>query len=158
MRLVGEEGPQQKNATAAFLGEGAQTAGARLELSDVQGLWGGRRTRVDGGRAVVRVVSPGLSVHRCEFGLEPGEWQRLLDLLVEQDFLTIRPPERLGIPDESRPAITLVNTKGEEWTVAKWAGVKDVRFEAIQAALLKLEAMTAGLEPVYTGPYLASGE
>jgi hypothetical protein len=142
------------NATRAFLGSETQWAAARVELSDVQGLWGGRRIQAAGsGQVIVQLVQPGMIERRYQFALDAGEWKRLLDLLVEKDFLTIRPIERPGIPDESRPCITLVNAQGNQWAVAKWAGVKEERFHSVYAALRSLETFTPHLEPVYSGPY-----
>jgi hypothetical protein len=67
--------------------------------------------------------------------------------------VTIRPPERLGIPDEARPRITLVNAVRDRRSVAKWAGVSDGRFEAVYRAMIELERLSQQLEPVYEGPY-----
>lgn len=130
------------NATQQFLGAEAQWPAARIELHDVQGLWGGRRIHVAGTqRVMVQRVESALRETRYEFTLRRAELKRLLDLFVENDFLTIRPLERAGIPDEARPSIRLVNAGGEEWAVAKWAGVADKRFDTLYQALLQLEAL-----------------
>jgi len=145
---------EQDNATRAFLGDEAHWSAARVELYDVQGLWGGRRISVAGPKqVVVRRVLTGRLERRYEFDLNADEWKRLLDSFVEYDFVTIKPMERPGIPDEARPTITLVNVGGEKCVVAKWAGVKDERFDAVYSAMMRLEAFTAHLEPVYSGPY-----
>jgi hypothetical protein len=145
---------EQVNATQEFLGDETQRAAASIELYDVQGLWGGQRIYVEGGkRAVVQLIQPGMLERRYEF--TPGEdvIKRLLELMVENDFLTIKPGERLGKPDEARPRITLVNAEGNKWAVAKWARVQDERFDAILQGLLRLEELTKTLDPVYSGPY-----
>ncbi len=67
--------------------------------------------------------------------------------------MTIQPPDRPGIPDESRPTITLTNAVGETRTVAKWAGVVDDRFDAIYAAMREFETLTQHMEPIYSGPF-----
>jgi hypothetical protein len=142
------------NATRNFFGDETQPAAVRIELYDVQGLWGGRRIFVDGTqRVVVQRIQPGMFERRYEFA--PGEDQirNILDQFVDNDFLTIRPGERPGIPDEARPRITLVNATGDKWAVEKWAGVKDERFDALYRALLRLEEFTKPLDPVYSGPY-----
>jgi hypothetical protein len=150
---------EESNATSAFLGGEAERVAARVELSDVQGLWGGRSIRANGsGQVIVQQVQAGLHERRYEFGLGHGEWQRLLDVLVEQDFLTIRPEERAGLPDEARPVITLTNAGGEQCMLSKWAGVHDERFAAVYAALMRLEAMTGPLDPVYSGRYQGGPE
>ena len=143
----------QTNATADFLGDETRWPAARIELNDVQALWGGRRIVLQGsGRAVVRVLQRGGSERRYEFELSTAEARQFLERFVENDFLTIQPRERPGIPDESRPRITLVNAAQQEWSVAKWAGVEEGRFDDIYAALLRLEKSTGHLEPVYSGP------
>ncbi len=142
------------NKTQEFLGSEVQRSAARIELYDVQGLWGGRRIYVESARrAVVQLIQPGNFERRYEFAPGEAEIKSLLDLFVENDFLTIRPGERPGIPDETRPSITLLNAAGDKCAVAKWAGVKDERFDALYRTLLRLEETTKTLEPVYVGPY-----
>lgn len=141
------------NATLIFLGNEAARDAARIELYDVQGMWGGRKITATRGKVVVQIVGRGMSERR--FQIEPGEdgWERLLDALSENDFLTIQPEDRPGIPDEAHPTITVTNGVGETHTIAKWAGVEDERFEAIYEALKELERMTEKMEPVYIGPF-----
>ncbi len=145
---------EQVNATLTFLGNEPPWPAASVELYDVQGLWGGQRIHVAGSkRVVLRRVLPGRLERRYEFVLSADEWKQLLDLFVDNDFLTLKPAERPGIPDEARPSITLVNDRGDKWVVSKWAGVKDERFDRIYSALMRLETYTAHLEPKYIGPY-----
>jgi hypothetical protein len=104
---------------------------------------------VDGrGAAVVEVVARTLLARRYEFQLEAEVLLRLLGVLIDQDFVTIHPPGRPGIPDEARPAITLTSPAGKAITVAKWAGVREPRFAAVYQSLLEIEALTAGRQPV----------
>src|SRR5574341_1392144 len=145
---------EQANATQHFLGSETQWPATRIELYDVQGLWGGRRIYVEGTkRVVVQLVEPTMLERRFEFALPQGELKRLLDLFVENDFMTIQPQERAGIPDEGRPRIMLANGNGEKWQVAKWAGVKDERFDTLYRAMLRLAALAQKGEPVYRGPH-----
>src|SRR5258707_13896197 len=142
------------NATRTFLGDESRWSTASIELYDIQALWGGLRLYVAGpGRVIAQRVLPGKVERRYEFELGAGEWKRLLDLFIENDFLTIKPLERPGIPDEARPSITLVNARGDKRLVAKWAGVNDERFDSLYSALTRLETFTTQLEPVYNGPY-----
>lgn len=142
------------NATRTFLGTEPQWSAARIELDDVQGLWGGRAILLEGaGRVVVRLIQPAMLEHRYEFVLGEDERKGLLDLFVENDFLTIKPGERPGRADEARPTLILVNAAGESWRVAKWAGVKDERFDALYAAIAQLETYTQHLAPTYSGPH-----
>src|ERR1041385_7965660 len=139
-------------ATQTFLGDESQRGVASVELVDIQGLWGGRRILVSGSRKVlVQRVLRGQLEKRYEFELSIDEWNRLLDLFVEYDFLTISPAERPGIPDEAHPSISLMNVGGDKWTVSKWAGVTDERFDSLYATLMHLEKLTAHLEPTYSG-------
>ena len=148
---------EEPNATRLFLGDEANWAGASIELYDVQALWGGRRIYAEWSKkTVVRLVERGSHLERrYEVALGKDEITRLFDLFVEQDFLTIHPAERPGIPDEARPRIGLASGGGDKREVAKWAGVEDDRFETLYRALLCLEALVADLDPVYVGPYEA---
>ncbi len=142
------------NATRAFLGDESAWPDARLSLDDVQGLWGGRRIFVAGtGRALVQTISRAMHERRFELALSAGETRALFALCVENDLLTIQPPERAGVPDESRPQITLTNALGERHTVSKWAGVREPRFVAIYTALYALETRSQVLEPAYSGRF-----
>jgi hypothetical protein len=148
----------RSNATYSFLGSEPLWAAAYLELYDIHGLWGGRRIHVAGsGQVVMQLVQPGMIERRYQFKLDAAEWKQLLVFLVENDFLTVQPIGRLGVPDEARPSITLVNAKGEQLVVAKWAGVNEPRFDAIYSALRRLETFTTQLKPVYSGPYQHGG-
>lgn len=143
------------NQTQTFLGDETTWSAVHIELSDVQGLWGGRSIFVSGtGRVVVQVVTEGMYERRYEFALTEAEVRRLLQVCIANDLLTIRIAERMGIPDEARPEIALVNAAGERWTLAKWQGVRNARFDAIYAGLLGIETLTRSLEPVYSGPFM----
>ncbi len=134
---------ERSNPTQAFLGDETHWPSVSIELFDVQGLWGGRRIRVtDGGQMIVQVVQRRMIEQRYELRPSPSDFRQLLSVLIDNDFLTLQPAERPGIPDEARPTITVVNAAGEKCTVAKWAGVKDARFAGIYAEFLRLEALT----------------
>ncbi len=90
---------------------------------------------------------------RYEFTLEMAAWQRLLSVFLENDFVTIQPPDRPGIPDEAHPTITLTNAAGEARACSKWAGVVDDHFDQVYAAMMELETATQHLEPIYNGPF-----
>jgi hypothetical protein len=127
------------NETELFLGERPSWPTATLILDDVQALWGGQRLVVNGdGTAVLTTVAPGGAPQINQFSLSEDTIQRLLQLCVDVDLVTIVTPERLGVPDEARPTLTLVNGNGRQHTIAKWANDKAERFDAIYAALLQL--------------------
>lgn len=141
------------NQTAEFLRHEASWNKASLELHDVQPLFGGvivRLPRWTSSQAFVTRVAPGGSETKFKLPLRwtDGEKAALIRLCVAQDFLTIQPETRPGLPDEARPSLTLTNRKGDSHTIAKWAGVADARFDAIYQALLALAARTEGQQPL----------
>ena|SRR5258708_1729519 len=145
---------ERDDQTSAFLGPKPHWATASIELSAIQGLWGGRNIYVAGpGRVVVKLVGSGMLERRYQFDLDAAEWTFLLAAFVEKEFLTIRPPERAGLPDEARPRISLVNAGGERHSVSKWAHVRDERFEGLYSRLIHLDKLALQLKPVYMGPY-----
>ena len=146
------------NPTRTFLGDQSQWLTLQLELDDVQGLWGGRRIAITGTRqVVVQLVQPEMLERRYEFELPIAAWTHLIEVFIAQDFVTIQPVERPGIPDEARPLITLTNAAKEQRSVAKWARIKDERFDAVYQALLQIEKLVAPLAPMFQGPYKAVG-
>lgn len=141
------------NKTAEFLRSETSWNKASLALRDVQPLMGGVVVHLPGwttSQALVTRVAPGGAETKYKLPLKwtEGEKAALIRLCVENDFLTIEPEMRPGIPDEARPSLTLTNHKGESHTVAKWAGVADARFDAIYHALLTLAARSEGQRPI----------
>ena len=142
-----------RNKTAEFLIHEYSWNKASLELHDVQPLFGGVVVRLPGwshSQAFVSRIAPDGTETKYKLPLKwtNGEKQQLVRLCVEHDFLTIQPKERPGIPDEARPSLTLGNSKQESYTVAKWAGVADARFDAIYHVLLALAERTQDLQPI----------
>ena len=142
-----------QNKTAAFLIHEYSWNKASLELHDVQPLFGGVNVLLPGwthSQALVSRIAPDGTETKYRLPLKwtEGEKQQLIRLCVEQDFLTIQPEERPGIPDEARPSLTLRNSKRESHTVAKWAGVANARFDAIYQALLSLAERIKTLQPI----------
>jgi hypothetical protein len=140
-----------QNKTAVFLGPTYSWTKSTLELRDVQPLFGGVIVKLPGwtmGEAYITRVAPDGTESKYRLRLKIKEKQELIDLCVAQDFLTIQPTERPGIPDEARPTLTLTNSKKESHTIAKWAGVADTRFEAIYQAMLALTTRKADMRPI----------
>ncbi len=131
-----------ENDSARFLGDPAEWAGARLELADLHGLWGGCNVvlRGDGGCTVTRVRQPPLPDGTYEGRGAEAEAQAVLDRCIAQDLLTIRFPARSSIvPDETHTEITLINAAGARHTVGRWANdPPDPRFTAIYTDLLRI--------------------
>ncbi|MBI3268942.1 MAG: hypothetical protein HYZ53_07965 [Planctomycetes bacterium] len=142
------------NATGAFLGPEAGWGLCRLELLDVHGLWGGQNVYVEGsGRCVVRVVEPAQTERRFAFQLESQEALAVLRSCVSADLLSIRIPERPGVPDEAHPTLVLRAADGRAHTLYKWSNDKVPAFDGIYQGLLALIKKTEGLKPECTGPH-----
>jgi hypothetical protein len=140
------------NETARFLGDPSEWAGARVALADIHGLWGGCNvTLVGNGECAVTLVrQPHHRDGSYYWWVSETQVQRVLDLCIAHDFVTIRfPPRPFIVPDESRPEITLTNAAGEQHTVGCWANdPKDPGFEAIYAALLAFAEGVEGEPPI----------
>mgnify|MGYP006921585956 CR=1 FL=1 len=136
------------NETSQFLGRDYQWRDAEIRLEDVQALYGGVRLWIaKWGKPSVRRVARGGEETRYKIPFARDEKSELLQLFVRQDFLTIKPPERAGVPDEARPVITLTNAKRETHTVTKWAGVQDARFDLLYDALLAIADRSKDVRP-----------
>lgn len=128
------------NRTAVFFAQGDPTL-LIVELWDVQPLFGGMIVLVEGGAAPqvqLTRVAPGGQQAVVKRPLSLPRVSALRQLCIEQDFLTIAPQERMGVPDEARPRLTLTNGRGDSYSVEKWAGVADARFDRIYLAVKQL--------------------
>lgn len=144
---------RSENATIAFLGPEYSWSQVAFELRDVQPLSGGIRIYLPAwtiSQFFVTKVSPGGEESKYKLQTPWDTKEELCRLCIEKDFITIRPEERAGIPDEARPEITLTNRRNESHTVSKWAGVIDERFDAVYDTLLAMEERTAGQRPMPT--------
>lgn len=144
-----------ENETKEFLGDESTWDKIQIELKDVQGLYGGRNMFISGsGEVVVEIVKPNppksLLTHKYQFMLSDSEINRLINMFIEKDFLTIIVSNRKGIPDESKPEIKLKNANGEGHSVAIWAGdlEENKRFADIYQELLMIEKRTENLKPL----------
>jgi hypothetical protein len=142
-----------KNETAVFLSNEYSWRNASLELVDVQPLHGGVRVFLPGWTSAELIVNRfardgSETKFRIRLDWTAKEKEELMRLCIEHDFCTIQPENRLGIPDEARPRLTLTNSKQKSHTITKWAGVTDARFDAIYQQLLALAARTEGQRPI----------
>lgn len=138
-----------ENETRTFLGQEYSWSKATLTLDDVQALFGGVRVWLPNwGEGYVTRVTRGGQENKFKVPVSRQDRDNLIHLCIEHDFLTIRPEERPGIPDEARPSITLTNYKRESHTVRKWASAADPRFDAVYDALLTIAARTDGRQPI----------
>ncbi len=162
------------NRTGAFLGDRSRWVHTRVELDDVQGLFGGRNVLVTGtGTVLVQVVSPGTKgleekrYARVTTGTPdrvPPDVEELLEQAVRRDFVTIRSDDRPGIPDEARMRIVLTNGDGESREAAFWEGTPVLpmdseesdgnRFSSVYAGLRRFQSeLEKSGKPVYQGSY-----
>jgi hypothetical protein len=120
------------NATSIFLGPEAEWALARIDLHDIQGLWGGQAIAVLGsGEVRVERVGPAFPTERFTFQAEASQVRTLFQAFITHDFLSIVIPLRPGLPDEAHPQIKLTNAAGQSQTVSKWAGQTDEGFDSL---------------------------
>jgi hypothetical protein len=151
--------------TAALLLTGCQNSAVELQqldqviLLDVQGLWGGQDLWIsDDGQAVCRIaVAPtrgqsALQEKRYRFEVSDEERATLLRSVNRHRFLSIRTKDRLGVPDEARPLIS-VKSGDKEHAVAKWAGDKHGDFDPIYQSLLEICESGETGKPVFSGTY-----
>lgn len=116
-----------RNGTGAFLGPESQWGGAIIRYRDMGDLYGGRDIVVRGsGDALVQVVSirndgsPGLWERQYVCQVFPKEVSRIFSSLLGNDFVTIEPEERPGVPDETRVMVALTNARGLRQGIETW--------------------------------------
>ncbi len=116
----------------------------QVVLLDVQGLWGGTDLWIpETGKAVCRFVKPpakgeiGLHEIRYEFELSKKQQASLCELVEKHDFFGIKTSDRLGFPDESRPAI-FIKTGDRTHAAGKWASDDHKDFDPLYAFLLTI--------------------
>jgi hypothetical protein len=142
------------SATRHFLGDPAGWEDVQIHLASLQGLWGGWRIFVFGSLdAIVQRISPATREQRYRLGLSEDEFRLLLEACIENDLLSVPPPQRPGHPDETMLQITLVNPAGESRTGEKWAGDKLEPFDLVFRRIFSLTDRTKDLLPFYTGPF-----
>jgi len=167
-----------ENSTMAFLGDRSRWVDVRVDLQDVQGLFGGRNVLITGaGSVFVQVVSPGrMGLREKRYARVaprvpdevPAEVADLLECVVRNDFVTIGTDDRPGIPDEARMTIVITNGDGVSREAAFWEGTpsspldsedKPVRrFGVLYSRLKRFQADLEETEsPVYKGRYKPGG-
>lgn len=142
------------NETKNFLGNESEWQNIRIELKDIQGLWGGRNIFIIGsGKTIIQIVNPdsekglGLFEKRYTLSLDDYEIKGLIDTFIKNDFVTIKLNDRPGVPDEAKPEIILINSRGEYREVSKWQNDKNERFDMIYQQILEIEKKTEKLIP-----------
>lgn len=155
------------NSTQKFIRQHTSRGrNVKIELSDIQPLFGGRHISLDGGsgQLVVQTVRPGgqgLEQRSYVFILGEEEVDKLVALFVKHDFLSLSNTDKTGVPDQAKPKITLENAMGNTHSVWNWSPPvregdtsTDKRFHAIYRGLLRMETKaTETMEPFNTSPY-----
>ena len=145
---------QAQSKTATFFGPEQTWGDARIELQDVHGLWGGQAIYVEGsGRCVVQLVDKSLTSRVWNVKLQAREAQVIIKQAIEQDLLALEIPDRMGVPDEARHALLLVNGGEQIRELDKWENDKVQRFDLIVNALKGLMQKVQGEQPDAQGPF-----
>ncbi|MCK5312172.1 MAG: hypothetical protein KAJ62_08680 [Desulfobacteraceae bacterium] len=146
-------------------GNSSNWDGVKIELSDIQALFGGRNILIDGsGYIFVQSVRPkqqGLEQKNYTFVLEKNEIKKILQTFIEQDFISLKDSREMAPPDQADPEIILTNSLGHKHSVTSWDpplpgdnNSASNRFHAVYRTLLRLE--TKAIEtckPVNSAPY-----
>jgi hypothetical protein len=108
-------------------------------FDDIHALWGGRAMwATDDLSAEVRVADCTQHQGLLRLTLTSEEWAEVERLVSETGLLDAVMPNRMGVPDEARPSITLVTAAGETTVQAKWANDREPAFDLVFAHLLAL--------------------
>jgi hypothetical protein len=114
-------------------------------LEDVQGLWGGQNlTILETGQATLQVVDRSRASRSYSATLTQSQIQRLDAIIHGNNFAKIANSTRPGIPDESRPHITVQFQSGAKHSVMRWTGDQTPEFAAVYNELLAIGKSIAG--------------
>ncbi|MEK6983675.1 MAG: hypothetical protein AABX33_03810 [Nanoarchaeota archaeon] len=143
--------------TKKFLGSEDTWKDIQIQLNNIHGLWGGANTYISGsGRSTVLIVEPNRNQtsgpiqfvkRKYTFSLNQTETRKLIGIFIENDFVNIKVEERLGIPDETKPEIVLINPRGKNYSISKWANDKNDRFDNILKSIDLVVDQTQNLTP-----------
>lgn len=114
----------------------------KIDLLDVQGLWGGWEITVKAtGEVVVHEVQPTAEGFYRETWLtqwRPGQAQKFLADVLQTGILDYEEVHRYGLPDEARPVIQLFFEDGHTVSLCKWSNDQDPLFDTAYKMLLNL--------------------
>ena len=139
-RRDGNAGPQTKPAK-----DNNSVPLKAFVLEDVQGLFGGQALWAAEDRtAIIQIVrtppadKSGLWEKRYKKKLSKEQWAEVERLVGVHHFLTLKVPDRFGIPDEGRPTITVVAKDGTVASAMKWVNDKHADFDPLYHYLVGL--------------------
>jgi hypothetical protein len=129
-------------------------------LHDIQGLFGGEAIWVAEDRtAIIQIVeegsaqTPGLWERRYMTHLSADQWAEMERLVGAHNFLSITMPERLGVPDEAHPLISVTTKDGTTTRVRKWANDKHRDFDVTYGFLRNLCRTEEGRKLIREGQF-----
>lgn len=133
---------------------------ATIILHDVHPLFGGQNVYInEKGNTLVQSVyrsekqkQSGLREKRYIFDLNKAEFEKITTV-VYQHFFNIDIHDRLGVPDEAKPTITVKTTNGKSRKVAKWANDTDRHFDIIYSELLHIVKLAETRKSIYEGKF-----
>ncbi|MGZ3422221.1 MAG: hypothetical protein ACXVEE_30405 [Polyangiales bacterium] len=131
-----------------------RAAWSRVELRDIEGLWGGYVVTVFGdGDFWFELVDRTKVSRLYRATLHPSGMSDLGAVLARHDPRAMRVPMRNGVPGESCPTLSVI---GEGFThrVSKWANDKHPDFDAVASWLRATgDNLAKATAPVWTGPF-----
>ena len=126
---------------------------ARLVASyaDGNGLDGFTHITVSGGQVHVGRTRPGQPDDSYDGVLTDAEGRALCSAAVEGKLWTVEPKRKTGVPDETRPAITLGMAGDGDFTVQLWDNEADrvPAFASTRTALLAISARVSRGQVTY---------
>jgi hypothetical protein len=140
--------------TRLFGSKSSLPAWYKIELRDVQGMWGGTNIFVfgDGDLWVDQVDRGVISSRLYRSRLAPETLAELTDLLTRNDPRRLEIPMRNGVGGEAAATLSVV-TPGWTFSIEKWANDKHAGFDAWTARLRSLAESATGGAPVWQGPF-----
>lgn len=155
--------------TQKFLyGTSPDWSGIKIELSDIQALFGGRHIWIDGsGHVFIQSVRPkqqGLEQKNFALALEKKEMEKIVKTFIEQDFISLSDSKEMAPPDQAAPEIILTNSLDQQHSVTNWDPLlpgedktTGNRFHTVYQIILRLETKALETcEPVNSAPYTNS--
>ncbi len=130
-----------------------------LMLKDVQALHGGQNVylRADGQGFCQVVVwdiqASSLYERRYRIKVSDDGMQRLTKLMRNPSFSPPSSPTRPGVPDEAKPAISVVFVSGKTIQVSKWANDTYPAFDQVYEMLLAEVRTARQMTPVHEGTF-----
>jgi len=139
------------NQTAAFLGQKTSWDQAAIELSTIDGPWGGYNVLVHGsGESTILVSSPlDRTFTTYSPSLPDDRVENLFTSLIANDLLTINTaPPNPQYADAGSVTITLTNAAGHSLSVTKHGiNLQNARFDAIEEVLMDIAHAAEATEP-----------